>query len=239
MHPFLTARWRDLIVVNYEVEQSALQPYIPAGTELDLWQGKALVSLVAFRFLDTRVLGALALFHRDFEEANLRFYVKRRDGETLKRGVVFIKEIVPKRLVAAIARLAYGENYVYAPMSHRIDADDETRRVQYGWRTGDRENTVSAEVSGEPQPLAPGSEAEFILEHYWGYARRGTSKTVEYEVAHPPWRCWDQGQFDVAIDMAATYGPDWARAIATEWRSAFLAEGSEVTVFQGRTLGES
>ena len=236
MRPFLTAQWRDLIVVNYEIDQAALKPYIPAGTELDLWQGSALVSLVAFQFLDTRVLGLPAVFHRDFEEANLRFYVKRRDGEELKRGVVFIKEIVPKRLVAAIARLAYGENYVYAPMSHQIDASSETRRVQYGWRSGARESMVSAVTSGEPQPLAPGSEAEFILEHYWGYARRGASKTVEYEVAHSPWRCWDQGQFNVDIDITATYGPDWARAIAPEWRSAFLAEGSDVTVFQGRTL---
>ena len=238
MRPFLTAQWRDLIVVNYEVDQAALKPYIPAGTELDLWQGAALVILVAFQFLDTRVLGAPAIFHKNFEEANLRFYVKRRDGEETKRGVVFIKEIVPKRLVAAIARLAYGENYVYAPMSHQIDASGETRRVQYSWRIGGRESSVSAVTSGAPQPLVPGSEAEFILEHYWGYARRGASKTVEYEVTHPSWRCWDQGQFDADIDIAATYGPDWARAMGTGWRSAFLAEGSEVAVLPGRTIHE-
>jgi hypothetical protein len=234
--PFLTAHWRDLIVVNYEVDPSTLATYLPVGTELDLWEGKALVSLVAFQFLDTRVLGLPIPFHRNFEEVNLRFYVKRMDRGELKRGVVFIKELVPRPVIAAVANFVYGENYMCVPMSHAIESSGNTRTVSYGWESGTTTNRVSAELPGLPLPLEPGSEAEFILEHYWGYVRQSESKTSEYEVTHPAWRYWDRAHIDMEVDIDSTYGPVWGEALSGECCSAFVAEGSEVAVFPGTTL---
>src|SRR5262245_60741200 len=123
MRRFLTAEWRHLVMLNYEIDPAALRARVPAGTELDSWNGKTFVSLVGFRVLRTRVLGVPVLFHRSsigkgisrtswgsFEEVNLRFYVRRRAPEGWRRGVVFVKEIVPKAAVAAVARWVYNEN---------------------------------------------------------------------------------------------------------------------------------
>ena len=57
MQRFLTAHWQDLIMANYAVDPSLLEPRLPAGTELDLQDGKCFVSPVGFMLLDTRVLG--------------------------------------------------------------------------------------------------------------------------------------------------------------------------------------
>src|SRR5262245_20887686 len=109
---FLTADWRYLVMINYEVDPEILHPYIPGGTELDQWQGRTFVSVVGFLFLRTRVLGLTIPFHHNFEEVNLRFYVRRRAIEGWRRGVVFIREIVPRWAIAAVAREFYNENYV-------------------------------------------------------------------------------------------------------------------------------
>jgi hypothetical protein len=211
-------------------------PYIPKGTELDLWDGKGIVSLVAFQFLNTRVLGLPIPFHRNFEEVNLRFYVKRMDQGELKRGVVFIKELVPRRALAAVANIVYGESYVCVPMSHAIESHGDTRTVSYGWESGIITNRVSAELTGSPHPLQPASEAEFILEHYWGYVKRSESKTSEYHVTHPAWRYWEEAQVRMEVDIASTYGPEWGEALNGDRYSAFVAEGSAVSVFPGKKL---
>ena len=130
---FLTAEWRDLLLLNYEVEPELLRRYVPRGTELDCFQGKTYVSLVGFRFLATRLRGKLAIpFHTDFAEINLRFYVRREMQGEIRRGVVFIAEIVPRLAIAATARLLYGENYVSRTMKYWIDR--ETKSLQYGWK---------------------------------------------------------------------------------------------------------
>src|SRR5260370_36231457 len=150
MLPFLTASWRDLAIINFEVAPALTAPHVTAGTELDLWRGKALLSLVGFRFLDTRVLGLSVPFHTSFDEVNLRFYVRGAEG----RGVVFIKEIVPKRAVAGVANLLYGENYVTAPMEHRIEPG---RRVSYSWRWRGRRNFIAIESADDPRMPAQDS----------------------------------------------------------------------------------
>jgi len=234
--PFLTADWRDLIVVNYEVDPSILLPFLPAGTELDLWEGKAFVSLVAFQFLDTRVMGLPIPFHRNFEEANLRFYVKRVDPDETKRGVVFIKELVPRTAIALVANTFYGEHYSSVPMSHAIETNGDTRTVFYSWTAGGVVSNLSAQLVGSPIPLVEESAEAFILEHYWGYAKRTDTKTTEYNVTHPSWHFWEDSEVEVDIDIAATYGKQWAAALEDSWCSAFVAEGSEISVFPGGRL---
>jgi len=232
--PFLTARWEYLAMLNYEVPREMLEPLVPKGTELDLWQGRCYVSLVGFLFLDTKVLGWPIPFHRDFEELNLRFYVAKTVRGELRRGVVFIKELVPRWAIATVARTVYGEPYSSCPMRHthqKKQPNSQPFAVSYDWHWKGRWNRMGVEVLGDPQPLVSGSEEEFITEHYWGYTRVGAGVTREYQVEHPPWRVWQAASSFLDANIEAVYGPNFAPYLSGLASSAFLAEGSAVAVY--------
>jgi len=191
--PFLVAEWRHLAMLNFEIEPAVLHPFIPVGTELDEWNGKTFLSLVGFQFLRTRILGVPIPFHRNFTEINLRFYVRRKAKEGWRRGVVFIKEFVPRWAIAFVARRIYNENYVACEMASRVElptTSDDRGSVEYSWTVGGVRNRLQAGFAGSPLPLVPGSPEEFLTEHYWGYVRRRDGGTTEYQVDHPPWRVW-------------------------------------------------
>jgi uncharacterized protein YqjF (DUF2071 family) len=233
---FLTGQWKYLAMLNYEIDPAILNARLPRGTELDSWNGKTMVSVVGFMFLETRVLGIQIPFHVRFEEVNLRFYVRRNTGDGWRRGVVFIKEIVPRRAIATAARIFYNENYIARPMRHRVELDESTVGsgvVEYGWRTGGRWNTLRALTAGAAHPLADGSEAEFITEHYWGYAVQRDGGTVEYQVEHPRWRVWETQERQFDCDVRAVYGAEFADALSAQPGSAFVALGSDITVRRG------
>ncbi len=234
---FLTADWRYLTMLNYEIDPCVLRPFVPAGTELDSWQGRTYLSMVGFLFLDTRVLGVPIPFHRNFEEVNLRFYVRREVGGELRRAVVFLKEFVPRRAIAWTANTVYGEDYVALPMTHAIERDSSRRptRVEYSWRFRGSEHRIAVFVSGDAHEIAVGSQEEFITEHYWGYARRAGG-TTEYQVEHPRWRVWNAAESTLECDVAALYGPEFMEALADRPASAFLVEGSQVAVSKGTRL---
>jgi uncharacterized protein YqjF (DUF2071 family) len=233
---FLTARWNYLLMLNYEVDPAALKPFVPEGTALDAWEGRHFASVVGFLFLDTRVIGVRVPFHRDFEEVNLRFYVRRDTNAERRRGVVFVREFVPRWATAFVARQAYEESYTAAPMRHTLDLPTATTgSVSYRWRYPTGWNSVSAEFSGEPAAVAADSHEEFITEHYWGYCakRRGT---LEYRVEHPRWRVWQARNPVLQCDAGAAYGPGFVEALSRPPASAFVADGSEVTVRRGVPL---
>ena len=234
---FLTAAWRWLVMLNYELAPALLAPFVPRGTHLDLWDDRALVSVVGFRFLDTRVVGVPIPFHRNFDEVNLRFYVRRElpGGET-RRAVVFIRELVPKPLIAWTARALYNEPYRAVPMrSVTPHAPTESPgTVRYAWRrrtaAGETWEHVAARTVGDASVPVVGEEAQFITEHYWGYTRQRDGSTVEYEVRHPSWRVWAAEDAELRIDVATLYGPQFVQAVTGPPRSAFVAEGSPVSV---------
>ncbi len=236
--PFLTACWEHLVLLNYACPAALVAPLVPAGTTLDSWHGQTLVSLVGFRFADTRIMGIPIPGHRNFDEVNLRFYVRRVAGDgSVRRAVVFIRELVPRRAIAAIARWLYNEPYLRVPMAHAIDLDPRTGgAVAYRWQHHGRRFAIGARVSGPAQPLVAGSEAEFITEHYWGYTRQRDGGTLEYEVTHPRWAVWtaDAAHFEGPAERL--YGPDLAPILAAAPRSAFVAVGSPVSVYRGRRL---
>jgi len=235
---FLTAEWRDLVLVNFEAPAALLAPLVPRGTKLDRHRGIAFVSLVGFRFLNTRVLGCRVPGHVDFDEVNLRFYVRRElDGEE-RRAVTFVKEVVPRRLIASLARAAYNEPYVALPMHSEVrtgDADASTR-ARYVWRSGAGEHQIEVLTRSEFRLPAPGSDEAFITEHYWGYTRQRDGGTIEYRVTHPTWRLRQAATASVEGDMAAFYGPEWHEVLSAPPVSAYLAEGSAVTVFRPRRI---
>jgi hypothetical protein len=238
--PFLTARWEHLLLLNYSVDPVLLLPLVPAGTELDQWQGRTLMSLVGFRFLDTRLLGIPIPGHRDFDEVNLRFYVRRRgpDGRW-RRAVVFVRELVPRWAIATVARVVYNEPYLAVPMTHHVAIDARVGgEVRYGWRFRGAEYKMAGTVAGPARPLVQDSEAEFITEHYWGYTRQRDGGTLEYQVEHPPWAVWAATAAHFTDPADALYGADLGAALAGPPDSAFVAVGSAVAVHQGVRLME-
>jgi uncharacterized protein len=233
MRKFLTAKWLDLVMVNYRVEPNLLREFVPAGTELDFFDGECYASLVAFKFYDTRVLNLKIPFHINFLEVNLRFYVKRESGGETKRGVVFIKEIVPRFAIAFIARAFYGEPYETWKM--RLDEIDD-EKLAYSWSKGEKTNRVSVEKGASSGVPAENSHGEFIIEHYWGYTKRGANRTDEYKVEHPKWNLFEAKNAEIAVDFGFTYGERFAFLTKQKPQSILLAEGSEIAVYKGAKL---
>ncbi len=224
-------------MLNFEIEPCLLLPFVPSGTELDHWNGKVVVSIVGFLFLKTRVFGIPIPFHRNFEEVNLRFYVRRKAQDGWRRGVVFIKEIVPRAAIAFAARKLYNEPYAALPMSHQIDPESNlARSVQYSWEFQGRQNGLKLITRGEAQPLREGTEAEFITEHYWGYNTQKNGSTLEYKVEHPRWRFYEASESRLDCEVPGLYGEQFCDSLTSKPSSAFLAEGSAVTVCQGMRL---
>jgi len=233
---FLTAEWRHLLMFNFPVERETLEPLAPAGTVVDTYRGVAYVSLVGFLFRKTKVLGIPVLFNQSFEEVNLRFYVRRFDGETWRRGVVFIKEIVPSWLISQSARFFYNENYVTCRMRHHIDEAHDRRTLEYGWEFDGTWHELTATSTEPPQTISPGSLEEFITHHEWGYTRQRDGSTLEYHVTHPHWTVSPACDWRLRCDARTLYGDPFAAALAKPATSAFMLSGSKVAVYPGKVI---
>ena len=247
---FLSAEWRDLVMLNYEVDPALLTCHLPPGTSLDSYGGKTYVSLVGFRFCSTRLFGRFPLpFHVNFDEVNLRFYVRRKTeaevhgpevpGVEARRGVVFISEVVPRRAVATSARLLYGENYRCLPMKHSIVTQHSQTTREYQWRINDDDHAwcrLSAQTVGLPTHPSEGSLEQFITEHYWGYSARPEGHCVEYHVSHVPWQVWPAAVAEFEGEAAGLYGRQLADALHRRPDTAFVAEGSPVIVYWGERI---
>ena len=229
---FLRAEWRSLAILTFEAEASLLRPFVPAGTELDQHDGRSLVSLVGFRFLKTSILGCRVPFHEAFDEVNLRIYVRREQLGVLRLGVSFIREVVSRRLVAYLARVAYNEPYVVRRMRSEIPTGAQVTpfRVQYAWR-GER-GWDSMALTAVGSPLMPRAQSleSFVTARAWGYSRQADGSTLEYHVEHAPWRLWVGREPEVRGDMGNAFGTNVGGALSTLPACVVLAEGSEVTV---------
>jgi uncharacterized protein len=232
---FLKANWRKLIMANYICDPALLQKLIPIKTELDLYKGRCYLSLVGFMFYDTRVMKLTIPYHKDFEEVNLRFYVRYKYGEKWKRGVVFIKEIVPRHAITFFANHLYGEHYQTLQMKHSI-MTEENISVSYQWNFKNKWNNLSVIAQRQSIPITPGSENEFITEHYWGYTRINERKSLEYEVVHPKWEHYPVIEYNVDVDHKAVYGTKFGFLNHSIPASVLLAEGSPVQVKKGSVI---
>jgi uncharacterized protein YqjF (DUF2071 family) len=234
---FLTAEWRKLIMANYVIDPALLKPYLPAHTELDLFDGKCYVSLVGFIFQNTRLKGLRVPMHVHFEEVNLRFYVHHTGASgPRKRGVVFIKEIVPRAALSFVANTFYGEKYETLPMHHKWHKAPSGLIVGYRWKKGGSWQKLQVTASPDAVPIDAGSAEEFITEHYWGYTKLRSGRTSEYEVVHPRWDIYPVKRYAIDVDFARQYGPQWAPLSTATPDSVLLAEGSEVTVRSGSAI---
>jgi uncharacterized protein YqjF (DUF2071 family) len=225
---FLKAEWRKLAIINYEIDPEILLPYLPKGTELDFYKGRCYVSLVGFMFLNTKLLGLPIPFHRNFEEVNLRFYVKKKEKGVWKRGVVFIKEIVPKPALSFVANTLYKENYHTMPMKNQIHESGDELLIRYSWKD---KSWHSIEIMADrtAKLMEENSEFEFITEHYFGFTKKENT-TTEYEVCHPKWDCYTVKEHHVDIDFQKIYGNNFECLNHQKPLSVMLAEGSQIQV---------
>ncbi|MFC4210814.1 YqjF family protein [Pedobacter lithocola] len=230
---FLTAEWRKLALAQYAVDAEILKKYLPPHTELDDWHGKYYVSLVGFMFLDVKLKGFNIPYHTNFEEVNLRFYVKYKENGSWKRGAVFISEIVPLPAISFVANTIYKEHYQTLPMKHTWIEEEHQIQVDYLWKNKIW-NKFSVTTASKAEEIAIGSEEEFITEHYWGYTKIGPNRTSEYGVEHPRWEVYPIKSFNIDVDFAVNYGNDFAFLSDAQPDSVILAEGSEIRVLKGK-----
>ena len=226
-------------MINFRIDPALGQPHVPSGTELDFCEGHALISVVGFRFLNTRVRGFAIPFHRHFDEVNLRFYVRREDPRhDPRRGVVFVREIVPRRAIAIVARLGYNEPYVSLPMRSSTPAPGASvpGQIEYAWKAAGGWNRITASAAGAPSVAGPGDPAAFVTERYWGYTRQRNGRTIEYEVLHPRWRLWHADEATLDLGGGTLYGGELDAALSAPPWLALIADGSAVSVSAPRRL---
>jgi len=233
---FLSARWENLIMANYAVLPEVLKPFLPKGVALDFYEGKTYVSLVGFMFKQTRLFNIPIPLLGTFEEINLRFYVKRGEGDSTKRGVVFVNETVPYRIVAWLANKLYKEHYIAIPTKNTIEVDNHSKNIKYQWKTNKDWNHIAVKTSKENCPMAPGSIEEFIFEHYYGYSKINQDFSQEYKVSHPRWLVNNVMEYSIQCDFESLYGKDFSFLCSAKPDSVIVAEGSPVTVAWKRTL---
>jgi uncharacterized protein YqjF (DUF2071 family) len=233
---FLTAEWNDLAMFNYEIDPKILENYVPKGTELDLWNGKCYISLIGFMFENVKVLGIKVLFHVNFEEVNLRFYVKRFENGIWKRGVVFVKEIVPKHAITIVANTLYNEHYQTLKMRHSRTENQTSKSFQYEWLKDAKWNSIAMTTEKNAIPIEVNSEAEFITEHYFGYTNYNKDKSIEYTVSHPRWEQLQVVDYKIDVDFESVYGQDFKFLQELKPTSEFLLIGSKITIEGKKTI---
>ena len=230
MKTFLRAEWQNLIMANYEIDPLILKPYLPKGVELDYFEGKTYVSLVGFLFKDSSIFGIPIPFMGTFEEVNLRFYVIRKVGNENRRGVVFINETVPNKLVAWVANKLYKEHYIAIPTRHEWNFTEDKKEVKYQWKFNSAWNTLQVVAATTKRNMEVGSIEEFIFEHYFGYTKVNLEKSIEYKINHPSWEINTIYNHQIECDFATFYGNDFAILNNTNPHSVMLAEGSDISV---------
>jgi uncharacterized protein len=233
---FLTARWVNLVLVNYRVPPELLLPYVPPGSELDTPDddpASHLLSLVAFHFADTAAFGIPIPSAGWFPELNLRFYVRR--GE--KRATVFLREFVPNAIITLGARWLYHQPYYLALIQHSWRVRGKTIDVHTDFTFRDTYGSLQVEAENAPYVPAHDSQEHFLKEHYWGFDRAPDGQSFRYRVDHPVWRTYPVLNHDVRFNPGALLGGEW-RGI--QWddalHSVLCAEGSSVKVYSAEPL---
>ena len=226
---FLKASWENLIMANYEIEPSILEPFLPKGVELDFFNGKTYVSLVGFMFKKTSLFGVPIPFFGSFEEINLRFYVRRVENRKIKKGVVFINETVPFKIVALLANKLYKEHYLSIPTKNKIIIE-EGKHISYEWKVNNKWNSIAVQSDTNKYKIEQGTIEEYIFERYFGFTKLSHISSQEYKINHPKWMIHDVLNSNIECDFGTMYGDAFWGLNSQKPDSVLLAEGSHVSV---------
>ena len=235
MKIFLKANWENIIMVNYEIDPAILMPFLPAGVELDLFRGKAYISLVGFMFKKTKLFNIPIPKLGTFEEINLRFYVIQKQDGVTKCGVVFINETIPYKIVAWMANKLYKEHYTVVPTKHVISKDSQNQKTQFEWQLDKKWNSIYIESSLSSNKMQPDSLEKFIYEHYYGYTKTSDKRTEQYRIHHPSWEIHDVVNYKIDCDFKAMYGDSFSVLSEAKPDAVFIAKGSSVAIEWKRT----
>lgn len=214
---------------TYSIPPGLLNQYIPAGLEADTIGGNAFVSLVAFDFLDTKVKGIKFPFHVNFPEINLRFYVKAKD----RRGVVFIREFVPRYFIACFADMFYNENYKSIKMKSSVVSNNE-KIVSHNIRIGKDDFSVKLTAENKPYLPSEASLEHFFKEHQWGFGKSKSGDTLAYCVEHPLWEIFPIKNYELNFDFGKVYGENWKFLNRGKPFNITLAQGSEIRIYSAQ-----
>jgi uncharacterized protein YqjF (DUF2071 family) len=229
MKALLTANWTNLLTATFEADKKLLQPFIPAHTELNDWNGKYLMSLVGFLFSKPYIYSIPSPFYRRFEEVNLRFYVRHKSKSGWRKGVVFIKEIAPSRMIGRVAKWLYHENFICLPVKYKTQTDKEKRSIEYSWKVNGKWNFLKLRASVNPLSGNENTVETFIKEHYWGYTKNN-NQSFEFEIQHPPWSVYPGLSFEMNLDANTIYGEEFTDYFAEKPVTTFLMDGSQTKV---------
>jgi uncharacterized protein YqjF (DUF2071 family) len=233
---FLKANWEDIIMANYEIDPQLLVPFLPKGVELDFYNGKCFVSLVGFMFKKTKLFTISIPFFGNFEEINLRFYVKKiEDNGNIKRGVVFINETIPYPIVAWVANKLYNEHYTVVATKHEIVLEESSKKVKFEWLVNKKWNSIAVTTSTTSEKMEPNSLERFIYDHYYGYTKINENETEEYKLQHPSWKVSEVLNYQIECNFEAMYGKSFAVLSQTKPEAVFIADGSAVGIEWERT----
>lgn len=227
---FLKANWEDIIMANYEIDPTILLPFLPKGVELDLFNNKCYVSLVGFMFKNTKIFSIPIPKFGTFEEINLRFYVVKRENNTIKRGVVFINETIPYPIVAWVANKLYKEHYTVVPTKHTKLKTEDTQSITFEWEVEKKWQSMAVTSSNLSESMKKDSLEQFNYEHYYGYTKVSEYKTEEYKLQHPSWKTRKVLDHKIACDFEVMYGKAFAVLNKTVPEGVFIADGSSVGI---------
>lgn len=225
MKTLMTAYWTNLLTATYEADRSLLNEFLPAGTELNTWNGKYLMSIVAFIFSKPRVLNIPAPVYRSFEEINLRFYVRRKENNNWKKGVVFIREIAPARLIGLSAKWLYKENFISLPLKHEFHTNDDLQYINYACKVKNKWGQLNITCAAKEFDPEPGCIEGFIRDHYWGYTKNKNDRTAEFSIEHSSWKIYPATHFALNMNIGEIYGPGFTDYFDQKPVSVFLMDG--------------
>ena len=220
----MTANWEDLIISTFEADKDILKKHLPQNTELDLFNGKALMSIVAFTFSKVRFFGIKVPFHQKFGQINFRFYVKSKINGA--KGVVFIKEFAPKPIIALTANIFYNEPYFTKRIKFNIDTDNNNKIIKYSYKD------IDIKTIAEPttKPLTKNSLEEFVVDRYVAFVKSKTSKTLLYRIHHKPWRLYKTTHIEINENIISLL-PKHFNGI--KHLKTYVVDGSSVSVEKG------
>lgn len=180
--PLFLADWCEMFFIHIEADAEKLQSHVPFP--LDLFDGRAYVSLVAFTqkhlrpAFGGRLAAALMAPLAEHEFLNLRTYV--RVGDRL--GIYFLSEWIPNRLAELIGPRVYGLPYHLARVRYRNTIHSCTGTVQ------DPRSILQYDATpgGSTERAAVGQIEQFLLERYSAFTHhRGIIR--RFDVEHTPW----------------------------------------------------
>ena len=234
--PLMRARFSELVALNFSIDPAILQPLVPRGLELDFFKDETYVSLIAMMLRDVRVFGFPIHIASGFEEINLRFYVRRRVGDSYRKGACFLKDYVSGAAAAWVLGRIFKAEFGRLKLKHKnsgFDPKEENAipEVDYQWKVDDHMNRVRVKAREKVQRMGADTKVGFILNHNNEYSCRN-GKTLEYAMARPQWVVWNAAQANFTCDVRKLFGPEFEKPLSRRPASVFVTSGSEVVIYK-------